>query len=614
MTCSSSTTFRPRPVPLALGLLAGLALAGLALAGPARADGAPDATAAIARARAAIAAGDGVTAEVTLREAESRGVPADATRAYLGKALLLEGNLDAAQDVLANGHFAPGTEGSGWRARGELAIAQGDLPAAGKAFDQALRIDARDPRLWVDIARLRFLGGEQAQAFDAARRAAQLGPQDPRALEMLGLMVRERHGLVPALAVFERGLALAPADKGLLAEYAATLGDAGRYREMLAATRALMKADPGNPRGYYLQAVLAARAGETDLARRLMLKTGTALRDSAGAILLNGVLEFRAGNINLAIEYLDRLVRMQPDNLRARDLLARALARDGDWEDLLRRFGGQAMKDGASPYLVALAARALEERGERARAAPLLERVVGAVQTPFSPMEARQPLGVLAISYADAPYAAGNAVPFIRSLLAAGDSDRALQAAIVLRNANPGSSDAQALVGDVRVASGDPAGAVADYRKAMAIRHSADLLARLVGALRASGQDAQADAAAAGYLAHEPRDIEAMRLLAAGDARAGRWNDASRLLAALAARSQGGPLSLAQRSAMALEEGDIPRATDLASLAYRAQPGSPFAARAYGQALKSGGDGGALPRDLLRQADAAGPLNRQTGK
>lgn len=580
MTCSSSTTSTPRRLaPLLL-------LAALALAGPARAGGAPDAKSAVASAEAALARGDGIAAEVPLRDAVRRGVPMDAVRAWLGQTLLVEGDLRGAQDVLGSGDFAPGSEALGWRSRGELLVAQGDLANAGHSYDQSLSFKGDDPALWVDIARLRFLGGEQAQAFDAAQRAVQFGPQDPRALLMLGLMVRERDGLVPALAVFERGLQLAPADTALLAEYAATLGDTGRYREMLAAVRALMKADPGNARGYYLEAVLAARAGETELARRLMLKTGTKLRDEPAAIMLNGVLEFRAGNINLAIEYFDRLVRLQPDNLRARDLLARALARDGEWEELLATVGSDAMRSGASPYLVALAARAMEERGERARAAPLLERVARAVETPFAPMAVHQPPGVLAVRYADAPYATDNAVPFIRSLLAEGDSARALKAATLLRDANPGSSDAQGLVGDVRMASGDPRGAVNDYATAMSIRVGPLMLERLVGALRASGQDAAADAAAQRYLAGAPRDLVAMRLLAAGDGRSGRWADAASLLDALAQRDQGGPLSFAQRAVVALGAGENQRALDYATMAYRAQPASPLAAQALADASR----------------------------
>ena len=220
-------------------------------------------------------------------------------------------------------------------------------------------------------------------------------------------------------------------------------------------------------------------------------------------------------------------------------------------------------------------------------------------------MTVHQPLGVLAVRYADAPYVADNAVPFIRSLLAEGDSARALKAAMLLRDANPGSSDAQALVGDVRMASGDSRGAAADYRTAMTIRRGPLMLERLVSALRASGQDGAAEAAAQAYLEGAPGDLTAMRLLAAGTGRNGRWEDAARLLDALAQRGQGGPLSLAQRAVVALGEGDQPRALDYARLAYSDQPASPLAAQALADALQRSGDRGPLAGELARQARLA---------
>jgi hypothetical protein len=59
---------------------------------------------------------------------------------------------------------------------------------------------------------------------------------------------------------FERGLALASDDSGLLGEYAARLGELGRAHAMLKITRHMLALDPGNPRALLLQAMLAGRA------------------------------------------------------------------------------------------------------------------------------------------------------------------------------------------------------------------------------------------------------------------------------------------------------------------------------------------------------------------
>lgn len=473
-------------------------------------------------ARAALDRGDGIAAEVPLREAVRNGLPADEVRALVGEALLVEGDRREARKWLVEGAFAPGTEAFGWRARGRLEMASGNLGGAAQAFDRALRYAPDDATLWVDIARLRFSGGEQAQAIEASARAVQLDPRNVRALELRGMLVREQYGLFAALPWFEAGLKQRPDDRSLLGEYAATLGDMGQYRAMLVVCRKLAEIDPGNPRVFYLQAVLAARAGHTDLARAILFKTGTRLKDMPAAVLLNGVLEYRAGNGNLAVEHFDRLLRMQPDNAQVQALLARALARQGEHRQLLQTFDTVARQGWASPYLLDLVGRSWQKAGSAARAKPYLDRAASSKTTPFAPIAADLPLGALALRYGEGPNFASNAVPYVRGLLSAGQNAQALAVAVRLRDANPGASEAHLLSGDVRMIMGDANGALGDYGRAAAIRFTEPVLRRLDAALRAVGRAGDADAMTARYLAQNPNSLTAMLLLSASDAAAGR--------------------------------------------------------------------------------------------
>ena len=72
---------------------------------------------------------------------------------------------------------------------------------------------------------------------------------------------------------YEAALQRDPWHHDALIEYAATLGDAGRTRAMLDATRRALQARPASPQAYYLQAVLAARAGSYGLARSLLQRS-----------------------------------------------------------------------------------------------------------------------------------------------------------------------------------------------------------------------------------------------------------------------------------------------------------------------------------------------------
>lgn len=505
---------------------------------PARGDVPADA---IGQAKTAIAKGDGIAAEAPLREAIRRGTPLDDVRADLGEALLLQGDHREARQVLYGGDFTPATSAHGWHLRGRLELAEQHLPEAGRAFDRALRIEADYAPLWVDIARLRFTGGEQAQAIEAAERAVQLAPKDPRALELRGLLIREQFGLYASLAWFEAGLRVAPNDPALLGEYAATLGDMGQYKAMLVVCRKLAEVDRGNVRALYLQAVLAARAGQTNLARQILLKTGTALRDMPAAIMLNGILEYRAGNANLAVGHFDRLLRMQPDNLQARMLLVRALQRQNLNAEAIEAAGLWPGQVGAPPYLLAVTGHAMTNAGRKTEGAKLLARSAQTGESGPEGIATGQPLGALALNYADAPNFAGSAVPYIRGLIDEGDYQGAVAAADRLRLANPGAAEAWLLSGDARLMADDTVAALDNYGRAALIRFNLPTLLRIDHALRALGRSQQANEMVARFLRQNPGSPRALKLLAFGRNAIGDQAGAERLEGLLRSRGLRNP-------------------------------------------------------------------------
>src|SRR5204863_9891367 len=123
-----------------------------------------------------------------------------------GEALSDQGAMDKAREWLAPGQFSPTEAGHGWRVLGMLERLAGNLGAAGKAYDQALKASPNDPLLWVEIGRMRYSGGEQLQAIDAADRALAAEPDNPRALEFKAELVRDAQGYATAIPLYERAL------------------------------------------------------------------------------------------------------------------------------------------------------------------------------------------------------------------------------------------------------------------------------------------------------------------------------------------------------------------------------------------------------------------------
>ena len=419
-------------------------------------------------------------------------------------------------------------------------------------------------REWVEKGRAQYRAGRPDLALAAALKAVAIDPDDPRALEFRGQMLRDSEGLPGALVWFEDAVTRAPDDIDLLGEYAATLGEAGRNREMLQVARRMVEIDPRHPRAYFLQALLAARAGLDDLARRLLWRTGGAYDETPAGEMLAGVLELRTGNPVQAVERFERLADRQPDNALAGQLLARALLASGEADEVVARFGAMADRTEASPYMLTLVGRAYEQLGLRGDAARYLDRA--------ATTSAR--LGVLPAG-ATGQAGAAATVPSIRSLLAQGRQGEALAAAARLGGQYRGAPDVAFLAGDVALLAGDPAAAAERYRLSGAVRRPFALIERTALALRMTGRQGEAEAVVGEYLAQNPRSAAAATMLGRMLAERGRWREAAPLLEL--ANSLGGaddPRLLADLASARLELGDIKGADAAARRAYALQRGN----------------------------------------
>lgn len=449
-----------------------------------------------ARAVSALAQGDGVAAQVELGRALGSGAARDDVAAAMGEALLAQDDLTAARIWLGPQKFAFGEAGRGFRALGVLERRAGHLPEAGRAFDQALRFIPRDPRLWVEIARLRYAGGEHGQAFNAARHALELGPQDVGALQLNALLIRDAQGGGAALPLLDRALVLAPANLALANDRAATLAELGRATEALAQVRSVLAQDRENGAAGLIQAVIAARADKPAIARRLIYAAGERLPQSAATVLLRGVVELETGNPNTAASILTGLADGKPDNRRVQLMLGRAMLEAGDDGGVVARFGTTAARPDSPRYLVEIVARALENRGDRVGAAALRDdRRAG--------LDARRVL------------APGGRMPMadIRRLAAAGDIAGAQRAADEWLTGRPGLAEAWQAAGDTALLAGDYRAAAGRYRGVLRIRQSAGAVAGLRIACRQGG-GCDAVAVARSQLARFPSDLATLADLA----------------------------------------------------------------------------------------------------
>ena len=556
-------------------------------------------------ARAQLQLGEGIAAEVEIKRANDAGVDPKLTHHLRAHALLLQGEPEKA--IVEVEKTDPKFRNYGLRIRARAMTQLGNLAAAKESLEEAVRIAPRDVDVWTDVGRFRFTAGDLSGGIAASQRAVELDGGNVDALILRGELVRTQYGLVAALPWFERALARDPYHHDGLIEYAATLGDAGRTVEMLAATRKALEARPGSAQAFYLQAVLAARAGNTDLARTLIQKTGGTIDSLPGMLLLAGTLDLQAGDTEQALGKLRQLVGMQPMNITARKLLAIALLRSDAARNALDVLRPVALRGDADTYVLTLVGRGFERIGDRANAARFLDRAAFPLRDGSTPFTEDESLAILGAPAQERPNDPAAVVPLIRALVEGGQTGAALDRAQAMVRDNPGVPGAYVLLGDVLMVQGRSADAAAAYKQAADLRFDEPTMLRLIEALEASGRRGEASNALALFLSQNPMSIPALRLSAHWQLASGDFDAAIDTLEGLHARLGDGDAALNADLAIAYAgAGEAERAVAYGEAAYALAPANPATADAYGWALHLAGDSqGAL--ELLRKAVTLAP-------
>ncbi len=523
---------------------------------PLRADVPPAAAALVAQGQAALQRGDAITAQLRFEAAVKQGVPLADVRHLLANAYLLQGNVARVREMAADGEVAPPFRA--YAARMRAAVAP-DGPAAVREMNAALQLDPGDTLVWSDMARARLMSGDVAGAIDASQHALALNNNNVDALIMSGNLLRDRYGYVAGLAWYDRVLALQPRNLVAMAERAATLGELGRYREMLAQTRDLLAISPNNARAFYLQAVLAARAGDWSLAQSLVYHIGPRLNAVPGFRMLAGSVELAQGNDEQALIHIRAAVDLQPENMVARRLLGRALWSSGDDRGAIDTLRPIADRPDADTYTLTVMGRACEKLGDRVAAGAYLDRAAAPLRPAATPLAA----------FGNGPLAA------IRQLVAQGKAAESVSLAQGIERANPGSPGAMMLVGDTLGAAGRWREAAEAYRRAANLQFSEGIALRLTDALRRAGDAPAALAVVDVFLTQYPRSVAA-RLLASDAALAGgEWGRAGTLLEGLRATLGDRDAALLNNLGwVRLSQQRAAEAAGLARMAYALAPNS----------------------------------------
>ena len=567
-----------------------------------------DGQAHLLRARVELALGDGVAAEAELVRARQSGIAVSETRHLFAHARLLQGD---ARGALAEAAQAPPAfAGYAARMRARALAALGD-GTAGAEFDRAARLSPQDSATFADLARFRRDRGDLAGALQAVDRAVALGPRNAEALLLRGEMTRSQYGLAAALPWFDRAIEVDPGHLNAHLERAMTYGELGRMTEMLADTREAHRLNGGaSAQAFYMQAVLAARARDFELARSILNRPNGVCAARPAVMLLESAIDFGMGNVEQAAGRLTRLVAVQPGNRKARRLLAAAQWRMENYAGVAQTLAPIVDRPDADSYSLALMGRALARRGDAAGASAMLARAASPQYTARSALDPLSPrdFDVLRREAGERPNDGPLQVRLISALLARGLGDEALARAQRLQADNPGAPEAHMLVGDALGVRGDFRGAAEQYRRAANLAFSEGVALRLIEALNRSGQGDAAAAVLTTFLRQNPRNVPAQLLMAGRMMTAQDWDGAITIYESLRARLGNNDATILNNLAWAYSEsGDYERAVPLARRAWSLDRNNPATADTLGWILFRSGTDRVGGLALLEQAARGAP-------
>ena len=273
----------------------------------------------------------------------------------------------------------------------------GDVRGALKGIEEARAIDPRSADPWTAEIPVRIRSRQFREAGVAAERALALAPNSAEVWYQKASLGHVQGDLKGALAGYERALRL---DANHVESRVARAGihiDLGRLEDAKKDIAALRANSPGEPRGAYLQALLAEKDNDTSAARE-------ALRDVVGLLdpvpiefiryrpqllMLNGLAHFGLNELEKAKPYLETFQRVQ-NNSPVSKLLARIYLSEGDMgraSDVLEAYLRAQPGDAQAMTLLA---SALMAQGSHARATSLMQDALKAQDLP----ELRTALGL----------------------------------------------------------------------------------------------------------------------------------------------------------------------------------------------------------------------------
>ncbi len=504
--------------------------------------------------KALLVEGDPIGAEVAFDEALSQGVDRGEVVLFLGQAYLMQGKFDALISKLGTTGLAGGLRRDVLLLRAKAYAEKGSLAQAEGALEEARSLDPRSATVRAAQGGLMLRQGRLADATRFSEEAWLLGPDEVAVIELKASILHLKGDAKGALSVYDRLIALFPRNLDARVARIGLLLDLGRSSEAVTEVEEVLRISPTEPRGNYLQAVLASRGGDEAKARASLKKVvdllspvpASVLAANKQMMLLLPLALHGLGNLEKAEAYLVNYLRRYPGEIGAAKLLASIYLQRGQSAKVMSLLEPYKTRYASDPRLLSLLAAAYMTERRYAQASLLLEE---SLKLSGDVADVRADLGLsllgdgrtdagleqLQRAFAKDPSQVRAGVALATLLLRKGQAAKAMSVAESLAKARPDDAVVMNLLGGIRGASGDLAGAGQAYQRVLQLEpgHVPATL-NLVRIEVGLGKNASARGRLAALLQASPNNTDAMVELAnlettlGNEAEAIRWLEKAR--------------------------------------------------------------------------------------
>jgi putative PEP-CTERM system TPR-repeat lipoprotein len=509
----------------------------------------------------------------------------------------------------------------------ERALAQsdtGDTKAALASVQQARALDATNLNSWLAEVPLRVRNRQFSEANAAADQALKLAPDNAEALYQKASIFHANGQIAQALAGYERAIKAQPKHAESRLARTGLLIDVNRDADALVELNELLVLKPNDPRGTYLRAVLADRAGDAATTRASQKKITELLdpvpiefiRYRTQLLMLNGLAHYNLGELEKAKPYLELAARQQPGSPLYK-LLAQIALTEGNANQAIELLDGYVkLRPGDGQALLMLANSHMRQ-GRHARAVQLMQDALKAkdsadyrtalglslLQTGQAGMAEEQ----LAQAYKNDPKQTYAGLALVTLHLRNQQFPKALAVADTLARANPNNATVVMVQAYAKTQARDYTGGRAGYEKALKL--DANQLEAKLGLARIDAVTGNYDAAEKrlrAALKEDERNVNLLFELALVSELRGKNDEALKWLdsaaSASSARETRANFALV---AWHLRKGQAPRALEAAKVLLAKLPEDVEALQAYAAAQLANGDAAGARSTLVNASRRA---------